>query len=83
LHQGAAAHCQIVIPTDKDNPENLQVMYEQLSKVLANSGAFYSRPYGLWADIVYGGNAEHTEMTKKMKAIFDPANILNPGKLCF
>lgn len=85
LHQGTAMHCEIVIPmqTSEHDSEQMQKLYDELSRKLSASGAFFSRPYGVWADIVYGGNTQHAEMTKKMKGIFDPRNILNPGKLCF
>ncbi len=85
LHQGTAVHCQIVLPikeTDLDSPK-LKGLYDSLSRELAQAGAFYSRPYGVWSEIAFGGNTQHTIMTRKMKEIFDPRNIMNPGKLCF
>jgi FAD/FMN-containing dehydrogenase len=85
LHQGVAVHCHIVLPLSAglEESENLKKFYDELSKELSVVGAFYSRPYGVWSDIVYSGNAQHSILTKKMKNIFDPKNILNPGKLCF
>jgi FAD/FMN-containing dehydrogenase len=46
-------------------------------------GAFFSRPYGPWADLAYGRFTEGVAALRKLKSIFDPNNILNPGKLCF
>lgn len=85
LHQGTALHCHIVLPLPAGDGiwQESQEFYEQLSRGLAGAGAFYSRPYGLWSDIVYESNAQHTILTKKMKQVFDPGNIMNPGKLCF
>jgi FAD/FMN-containing dehydrogenase len=47
------------------------------------NGAFFSRPYGSWAEMVYSRYTEGTAASRKLKNIFDPNNILNPGKLCF
>ncbi len=77
LHQGVAVHCHIVLPGVTNE------LYDQMSRELADGGAFFSRPYGIWSDIVYSHNEQHTNLTRKMKDIFDPANIMNPGKLCF
>jgi FAD/FMN-containing dehydrogenase len=46
-------------------------------------GAFFSRPYGAWRDTTYRHAAGTATMQKKIKDIFDPNGILNPGKLCF
>jgi FAD/FMN-containing dehydrogenase len=47
------------------------------------NGAFFSRPYGGWAKIVYARYPDGVKALRKLKDIFDPNNILNPGKLCF
>lgn len=85
LHQGTALHCSITLPASAEQADSAEFkeLYDELSRELAAAGAFYSRPYGIWSEIMYNGNAQHTEMTKQMKKIFDPENILNPGKLCF
>jgi len=49
-----------------------------------NAGAFFNRPYGLWAKDVYQRHDESTQTAlRRVKKIFDPNNILNPGVLCF
>jgi FAD/FMN-containing dehydrogenase len=50
---------------------------------LAEEGAFFSRPYGPWSDFAYNRDAQTTTNLRKIKNIFDPKNIMNPGKLCF
>ena len=40
-------------------------------------------PYGSWAQPVYNRDAAARDALRKVKAIFDPAGVLNPGKLCF
>ncbi|MBA7665562.1 hypothetical protein ES703_73636 [subsurface metagenome] len=49
-----------------------------------DSGAFFNRPYGLWAKEVFKRHTDSTQTAlKKVKKIFDPNNVLNPGVLCF
>ncbi len=50
---------------------------------LMNAGAFFSRPFGEAARQIMNRDAASVEALKKVKAIVDPAGILNPGKLCF
>lgn len=85
LHQGVNVHCHIVLPMNEDrNPsKDFYAMYREMSRELMNKGAFFSRPYGYWAQLVYDKDSQHTILTKKMKDIFDPKHVLNPGKLCF
>ena len=52
-------------------------------QALANAGAFFSRPYGPWADIAFGRCPDTVITLRKLKDIFDPNGIMNPGKLCF
>ncbi len=85
LHQGVAVHCSIALPITEDQADSAEykALYDDMSRELAGVGAFYSRPYGIWSEIMYEGNAQHTQLTKQMKDIFDPEYVMNPGKLCF
>jgi len=55
----------------------------EASIALMNAGAFFSRPYGDIAPIVYDRAANYTMALRRVKKVFDPNNILNPGNLCF
>jgi FAD/FMN-containing dehydrogenase len=61
----------------------LRELFMTASETLMANGAFFSRPYGPWADMVYRQDGEEVKALKRLKAIFDPNNILNPGKVCF
>ena len=42
--------------------------------------AFFSRPYGTAAEMVFKNNPGNTELIRVIKGMFDPANMLSPGK---
>jgi FAD/FMN-containing dehydrogenase len=50
---------------------------------MADLGAFFSRPYGTWKDFAYDPDPQTVVAYKKVKDIWDPNHVLNPGKLCF
>jgi len=84
--QGVACHCEFSLPYDPDDQKESTVVQELLSKssqALLDQGAFFSRPYGIWSDMAYNKDAQSTVVLKKIKSIFDPNSIMNPGKLCF
>jgi hypothetical protein len=85
-HQGTACHCEFNLPYnpgDKIETDRVRELLETGSEALIKQGAYFSRPYGIWADMVYNRDARNREMIRTIKGIFDPNNILNPGKLCF
>ncbi len=85
-HQGTACHCEFNLPYNPGNKietDRVRELLETGSEALIKQGAYFSRPYGIWADMVYNRDARNTEMTRTIKGIFDPNNVLNPGKLCF
>jgi FAD/FMN-containing dehydrogenase len=84
--QGRGCHCEFNLPCDESNMEEMAVvqkLFMDASETLLKNGAFFSRPYGPWADMVYSRYPEGVTALKKLKDIFDPNHILNPGKLCF
>jgi FAD/FMN-containing dehydrogenase len=60
-----------------------EAVFRDASHRLFKQKAYFSRPYGIWADMVYNADARTMIVTRKMKGIFDPNNVMNPGKLCF
>lgn len=84
--QGTSCHCEIHLPYARDDAEQVRRMRRLLPAVsgsLASAGAFFSRPHGAWADVAYRRDAATTEALRTVKRIFDPGNVMNPGKLCF
>lgn len=84
--QGCSCHCEFSLSFDPANAKEvgrIKRLVTDGSEALANMGGFFSRPYGSWADFAYRGDAESTAALRKVKGIFDPNDIMNPGKLCF
>ncbi len=84
--QGTSCHCEFNLfydPKNKDETSRIQELYTQASEALMNAGAFFSRPYGALADMAYRRDGETVAALRKVKSVFDPNNIMNPGKLCF
>ena len=86
VQQGASCHIEFDLPFNRNNPRELsrmQELYTKASEEMLKQGAYYSRPYGIWANMAFNRDAQTTTVLRKIKGIFDPNNILNPGKLCF
>lgn len=87
INQGTSYHCEFNIyynPNNKEETLDVKEKFLKTSIDLMNSGAFFSRPYGLWAKEVYERHEDSTQKAlKKVKKIFDPNNVLTPGVLCF
>lgn len=84
--QGTSCHCEFDLFFDGENAREYaraKELFEKASSALIRQGAFFSRPYPAWADEVYRAHGTFAETLKKVKAVFDPNGILNPGKLCF
>jgi FAD/FMN-containing dehydrogenase len=84
--QGTSCHCEFNLfydPMDRAGLERVRSLEAEGALDLANRGAFFSRPYGTWAKIAYSRAPETMILQRKIKKIFDPNNILNPGRLCF
>jgi FAD/FMN-containing dehydrogenase len=83
--QGTSCHCEFNLYFDPTNPAELEATRQLVnlgSEEMAKMGGFFSRPYGGWKDIAYRRAPDTLMMQQKVKQIFDPKEILNPGKLC-
>lgn len=87
LVQGCNCHCEFDIyynPQDTMEANRAKYLYLRTSEALLKMGAFFSRPYGPFTEVVYRNCPPETVAAlRKVKSIFDPKNLLNPGKLCF
>ena len=86
IQQGRSCHVEFDLAFDPDDEMEVartKRTFEQASKALMHKGAFFSRPYGMWAEMISNQYAENVIALRKVKRIFDPNNVMNPGKLCF
>jgi FAD/FMN-containing dehydrogenase len=84
--QGRGCHCEFNLPCDESDVNEVsgvKRLFLDASETLVKNGAFFSRPYGPWSEMVYHRDAQGVAALKKLKTLFDPNDILNPGKLCF
>jgi FAD/FMN-containing dehydrogenase len=86
IQQGRSCHMEFNLtfnPGNKSEVARVQRTFEQASKALMLKGAFFSRPYGTWAELIHNQCVENVIALRKVKQIFDPNNVMNPGKLFF
>jgi hypothetical protein len=84
--QGTSCHCEFNLYYDPAHKAESGLAAELAAEavgLLEEEGAFFSRPYGSWVGPAYRRSCDTATMQKKIKDIFDPNWILNPGKLCF
>jgi hypothetical protein len=86
MERGRAMHCEFDLHCDLENIQETQAVKDlwlRASELLLNQGAYFDRPYGAWAEMVFQRSGTHTRKLKEIKQQLDPRGILNPGKLCF
>jgi FAD/FMN-containing dehydrogenase len=86
MAQGTNCHVEFDLmfdPGNKDEAQNVSRINSEGSEALADMGAFFSRPYGPWAKFAFGRDVQTVIALRKVKSIFDPNGVMNPGKLCF
>ncbi|MFW9844332.1 MAG: FAD-binding oxidoreductase [Candidatus Thorarchaeota archaeon] len=85
MNQGSNTHVgfDIFYRLDEETESAISLLAKGQRKLL-DQGAYFSRPYGVITDAVYEKASPMTVTAmKRVKSIFDPNNILNPGTLCF
>jgi FAD/FMN-containing dehydrogenase len=84
--QGTSCHCEFNLFYDPENPSEVnrakELSFSATKKLMAH-GAFFSRPYGESAGMILNRDAATADVLNKLKKIFDPNNVMNPGKVCF
>jgi FAD/FMN-containing dehydrogenase len=81
--QNHACHIEFIFPYNPDDGrevENMKNFEAAVTENLMKARAFFSRPYGRAAETVFKNNPGNTELIRVIKNLFDPDNILNPGK---
>lgn len=86
MEYGRACHFECNFPYNPGNADEVAMigsLYAEAAGTAIDMGGYFSRPYGVVADMVYDSTASYTTSLKKVKKFFDPNNIMSPGRLCF
>ena len=84
--QGTSCHCEFNLfydPDDATEAQRVKDLSALATKTLLDGGAFFSRPYGDSARMIMNRDSASVDVLRKLKGIFDPNQVMNPGKLCF
>lgn len=84
--QGTSCHCEFNLfydPGSAADAARVRDLTLTATRGLMDRGAFFSRPYGETAGMILNRDAATVAVLNKFKRIFDPNNIMNPGKVCF
>jgi FAD/FMN-containing dehydrogenase len=84
--QGTGCHCEINLFYNRENAIELNRVRELSGLAVKNlmaKGAFFSRPYGENAGMIINKDAATVAVLAKLKKMFDPNHVMNPGKVCF
>jgi len=84
--QGTGHHCEFNLFYDPDNGRERSRVKELAGSAIQSllaRGAFFSRPYGESARTILNRDAATVAVLHTLKKVFDPNNVMNPGKVCF
>jgi hypothetical protein len=70
-------------PGSPSGVDRVRSLYHEAARVLFDEGALFTRPYGELAQLVFDKAAGYTMALRRLKRVFDPNSIMNPGALCF
>ena len=84
--QGTSNHCEFNLFYDPGNAterRRIKDLAASATRDLISRGAFFSRPYGENAQLIANRDAASLSVQHTFKNIFDPNNVMNPGKACY
>ena len=74
--------CDLYLENDAEQMSKADSDLFSLAGRLLPLGAYFDRPYGRLPELMYQDPVA-LKAIQKLKSIFDPDGIMNPGKLCF
>jgi FAD/FMN-containing dehydrogenase len=84
--QGTGVHVEFNLfydPKNASEANRVKELSTAATKALMARGAFFSRPYGINTNLIINKDAATVGVMKKLKNMFDPNHIMNPGKVGF
>jgi FAD/FMN-containing dehydrogenase len=82
--QNTGVHCEFNLfydPANAAEAERVKALSTAAVKALSAKGAFFSRPYGINTRLVINKDAASAGVMNKLKKMFDPNYVMNPGKV--
>jgi FAD/FMN-containing dehydrogenase len=86
IQAGRSCHLEFQLfhdPTDAEDARRAGELLAEAAAACSEAGAFFSRPYGPWADLAYARCPDTVKVLRKVKEMLDPKGVMNRGKLCF
>jgi FAD/FMN-containing dehydrogenase len=83
-HMGTSCHLEFLLPYDPGEDveaKRVSSLFDKASRRLSGMGAYFARPYGIWSQLQLNKDDQSYTTLKKLKSIFDPRDVMNPGKL--
>ena len=82
--QGRAFRVEADLFCPEETLEKTRLLADSAEAALFAQGALFDRPYTpALSKLVFSADPVATSAQKKLKNVFDPSGIFNPGKLCF
>jgi FAD/FMN-containing dehydrogenase len=84
--QGTCIHTEFNLfydPLKMNEVNQVRSLSTQATASLMARGAFFSRPYGENTRMIMNRDAASVAVLNKLKNLFDPNKIMNPGKICW
>ncbi|MGZ3558274.1 MAG: FAD-binding oxidoreductase, partial [Thermodesulfobacteriota bacterium] len=84
IEHNRACHMEFTFFYNPANPlEKTRIadLYRHVALTLLNQGVLFTRPYGELSSMVYERASGYSMALKRLKKVFDPKNIMNPGNL--
>jgi hypothetical protein len=81
--QNHACHVEFILPINLESGmgnRRMKKVERRIVTKLIEKEAFFSRPYGSAAELVWGQNPANYALLKQIKYIFDPKRVLQFGK---
>jgi hypothetical protein len=86
LERGRACYLETSIFYNHSSSRNrarIRQVVRVIAKELLSEGALFIEPDPIISDLVYAINRPYVSVLRKVKHLFDPNGIMNPGHLCF
>jgi FAD/FMN-containing dehydrogenase len=81
---GTSYHLEFTLPYCRESTvetRRTKELFAKASELFSGMGGYYYRPYGIWSRMQLNKDAQSYMTLRKLKGIFDPNDIMNPGKL--